>query len=71
MLTTLETNIIKGLLQNEEYTRKVLPYIKDEYFETTVGRTYYELCKKHFSKYNECPTKDSIRVGIEELEGIS
>ena len=71
MLTTLESNIIKGLLQNEEYTRKVLPYIKNEYFETTVGRTYYELCKKHFSKYNECPTKDSIRIGIEELEGIA
>ena len=71
MLTTLETNILKGLIHNEDYARKVLPYVKDEYFETNIGRSYYELCKRHFSKYNQCPTKDSIRVGIEELEGVS
>ena len=71
MLTTIESNVIKGLLHNEEYSRKVLPYIKEEYFESTAGRTYFELCKGHFSRYNECPTRDSIQVGIEGLEGIS
>ena len=71
MLTTLEHSIIKGLLHDETYTRKVLPYVKDEYFETTVGRTYFELCQEHFSKYNQCPSKESIYVALEELTGIS
>ena len=48
MLTSIESNIIKGLIHNETYTRKVLPYVKDTYFETTVGRTYFELCKEYF-----------------------
>ena len=71
MLSSIEHNIINALINNEEFTRKVLPYIKSEYFETTTGRTYYELCQGHFSKYNECPTPDSIRIGIEKLEGLS
>ena len=71
MLTTIETNIIKGLIHDENYTRKVLPYVKDSYFETTVGRTYYELCKEHFSRYNQCPTRESLQVSIEDLEGVS
>ena len=71
MLSTLEHSIIKGLLHDENYTRKVLPYVKDEYFETTVGRTYFELCKEHFSRYNECPSKESIYVALEELSGVS
>ncbi len=71
MLTTIETNIIKGLITNENYTRKVLPYIKDSYFETTTGRTYYELCKNYFTKYNECPSKESLQIDIEQLDGLS
>ena len=71
MLTSIESNIIKGLIHNETYTRKVLPYVKDTYFETAVGRTYFELCKEYFSKYNTCPTKDSLQVSIEQLQGLS
>ena len=71
MLTSIESNIIKGLIHNETYTRKVLPYVKDTYFETAVGRTYFELCKEYFSKYNTCPTKDTLQVSIEQLQGLS
>ena len=71
MLTTIETSIIRGLLHDENYTRKVLPYVKDVYFETTVGRTYFELCEKHFSKYNRCATRESIGIAIEQLSEVS
>ena len=71
MISSIETLILKGLYYEEDYTRKVLPYVKDEYFETTIGRTYFKLCKEHFSKYNQCPNRDSIQVAIEQLEGIT
>ena len=71
MLSTIESNIIKGLIHDESYSRKVLPYIKDVYFETSSGRTLFEFCKEHFSKYNQCPTKDSLQVSVEQSEGIS
>ena len=71
MLSTIEFNILNALINNEDYTRKVLPYIKDEYFETSTGRVYFQLCTGHFSKYNECPSPEAIKIGFEQLEGIS
>ena len=71
MLSTLETSIIKGLIHNETYTRKVLPYIKDVYFETSTSRSLFELCKEHFSTYNTCATRESLSVSIENLKGLN
>ena len=71
MLTTIETLILKGLIHNETYTRKVLPYVKGEYFTTTVGRSSFDLITEHFSQYNKCPTKSEYAVAIEHLTGVS
>ena len=71
MLSALEHSIIKGLIHDEAYTRKILPYVKESYFETTTGRTYFELCKEYFSKYNHCPSRETIYVSIENLSGIT
>ena len=71
MLSTLETSILKGLIHDETYTRKVLPYVKDVYFETATSRSLFELCKEHFSTYNTCPTRESLSVSIENLKGLN
>ncbi len=71
MLTQLEHIILNNLTHNETYTRKVLPYIKEEYFETTSGRTNYGLIHSHFSKYNQCPTRSEHSIAIESVSGIS
>ena len=71
MLTTIETNIIRGLIHDESYTRKVLPYVEAEYFEATTGRTYFECCKRFFTEYNQCIDAEATKVAIEQLEDIS
>ena len=71
MLPPVELSIIKGLIHEESYTRRVLPYVKDVYFETPTGRTYFELCQEHFSKYDTCPTGETLTVQIDQLEGLS
>jgi len=71
MISNLETIILRAFIHNETYTRKVLPYVKDVYFETAIGRTYFELCKTHFSEYNTCPTKETLAVQIEKLDNLS
>ena len=50
MLSTLETTILKGLIHDDAYTRKVLPYLKESYFDSTVGKTYYRICQEYFSE---------------------
>ena len=71
MISTVETAILKGLIHHEDYTRKVLPYVKDEYFETTVGRTIFHLCAGYFTEYGECPSRQSLLVQFDKLEGVS
>ena len=70
MLPTVEQTILKGLLHNETYTRRVLPYLKDSYFESPVSRRFYSLCSEHFSKYDSTPTRESLLVAVEDLDGI-
>ena len=71
MISSIETLILKGLYYEEDYTRKVLPYVKDVYFETAASRTVFQLCKEHFLKYDSTPTKEAIAIGIESLSGVS
>ena len=71
MITATESLVIKGLATNENYTRKVLPYVKDEYFESSIGRIAFSLCSGYFAEYGECPTKQSLIVRLEQHEGAT
>ena len=71
MLSTLETTILKGLIHNENYTRRVLPFLKVEYFESSVGRTYYKICSEYFQDYDGCPSKEALSLSIESLTGLN
>ncbi len=71
MISSIETLILRGFSQNETYTRKVLPYVKAEYFETSGGRTSFNILSEHFSQYNGCPTQSEYAVAIEHLSNIS
>ena len=71
MLTPIETSIIKGLINDETYTRRVLPHLEAEYFEDSTGRTYFRLCKEYFEKYDSCTNTESLSVEIQALENLS
>ncbi|QIN97039.1 DNA primase/helicase [Synechococcus phage MA10] len=71
MLTALETTILKGLIHDETYTRRVLPYVKDAYFEASTGRTYFGLCKEYFGNYDSCATADSLKIALGNMDGLS
>jgi archaellum biogenesis ATPase FlaH len=70
-LNSLETLILRGLTHDETYTRKVLPYVKEEYFETSVGRHAFSIASQYFSQYNTCPSQSEYAVAIEQLSGLS
>ena len=71
MIPNLELTILQGLINNEQFARKVLPYVKDSYFETSASRTIFHLCSEYFTKYGGCPTNEALIIGTESLEGIS
>ena len=66
----LEKTILKNLLKNEAYTRKVLPFLKDEYFSGE-DRIIYGKIKEFTLKYNKAPTTETLSIEIDSVGGIS
>jgi len=58
-----EILVLKEILSNDNFMRKVIPYIKLSYFETPVKLIFKEVCK-YVTKYNEIPSKESLSVEV-------
>lgn len=61
----LEDQIISKLIYDEEFSRKVMPFLKPVYFEEKRDRILIEEIQEFYSKYNKPPTKEIL--GIEAL----
>ena len=66
MQQRIETIILRNLIHNEEYTRKVLPFLSKEYFVEHADRLLYDQINSFISKYNNLPTKEALVI---ELDG--
>ena len=53
----IETTILKNLIFNEEYSRKVLPFLKNEYFESYHEKVVFEETAKFIIEYSNLPSK--------------
>lgn len=64
----LEPIIIAGLIYNDAYCRKVLPYLKGDFFENPAERLVFEKVDKLFAQYNQQPTRETLLVSINKEE---
>lgn len=64
----LETLIFSQLLTNDEYARKVLPFIKEDYFQTPQEKAFFKIYQRFFQKHNKIPSKQAMLVEIEKLK---
>ena len=67
----IENTIISSLFFKEEYTRKVLPFIKEEYFGNRVEQLLFGEIFKFVEKYNNLPTKDAILIELNSRRDIN
>ena len=58
----LDTIILVNLIENEEYLRKVLPFIKEEYFSDNEHKFAFNKIKDYVEKYNTAPTVEALSV---------
>lgn len=61
----LETLILSNLLNDETYLRKVVPFIKDEYFSDWSEKKVFQHIKKFVDEYNAPPTVEALNVVIQ------
>ena len=52
----IELVILKHLMNEEDYARRTLPYLKSEYFTETTEKFIYQEIDKYLSQYNALPT---------------
>ena len=70
MATNLEQTVLKNLLTNEKYMRKVLPFIKPDYFEG-VYRILFKEVGKFVAKYNKLPSAESFKIELDQSDKLT
>ena len=67
----VETLILKNLLLTEEYPRKVLPFIKQEYFEDRTDQVLFDITHKYFVKYSAVPSVEALTIEVGKISTLS
>lgn len=67
----VEFLILRNLLYNEQYTRKVIPFIKAEYFEDVNQKIVFEEILNFIQEYNQLATKEVLCIEIENRKDIN
>ena len=67
----VEILILRNLLYNEEYLRKVIPFIKADYFEDPHQKIVFEEVKNFVDQYNEPSTKEVLCIEVEKRQDIN
>ncbi len=66
-----EELILSSLVYNEDYARKVVPFLKSEYFQDSNVKEVYSVVDNFIKKYNKQPTKAAIRVELESQTNLN
>jgi len=62
----LTQTILKHLFQSEDYARKVLPFVKEEYFADNLEKVVYSEIFNYVDKFNSLPTKEAVIIQLGE-----
>jgi replicative DNA helicase len=68
---TIERTTLSNLVFNEEYCRKVLPFIKPDYFDVKEERVVFEEITNFVDKYKKIPTKISLEIEVESRKDLT
>ena len=70
MQTNLEQTILRNILTDENFMRKVLPFIKPDYFEG-IYRILFREAGKFVAKYNKLPTSETFKIELDQSDRLS
>ena len=67
----IEKTILSHLIYNEPFARKVLPFLKDEYFNASSEKVVYGIIRDYIDKYNSTPTKEVLALELSNMDGMN
>ena len=71
MSMKIEEITLSKLILNETYTKKVLPFIKDDYFETSSHKILFSTLSDYVNKFETTPEPNALKIEVEKRRDIS
>ena len=70
-MESIENTILRNLLYNEEYSRKVIPFLKEEYFTDPVQKITYEEITSFITNYNTQITVEALLIEVSNRKDLT
>jgi len=67
----VEFLVLKNLINDEKYLRKVIPFLKKEYFEDSKYKVVFDEILSFVTEYNQTPTKEILNIEVEKRKDIN
>jgi len=67
----IEQTILNNLIHNEDYARKVLPFLKKDYFQNRQERIVFEIVSKFYTDYNKPLTKEILSIEVSNRKDLT
>ena len=67
----IETTILRNLIFNEEYSRKVIPFIRSDYFEQRTEKIIFEEIVEFITKYDSAITIEALNIETENRSDLT
>ena len=71
MTTKIETVILQNLVNDDEFMRKVIPFLKRDYFLDNSEKIVYDKVKSFIDNYNSIPNKDALIISIQNDKSLT
>ena len=70
-MDNVELLILRSLLYNEDYARKVVPFIQGDYFEQPSQKITFEEIATFITDYDELPSKEALYIEVEKRNDVT
>ena len=67
----IEKTILANLVLREEFARKTIPFLFDEYFQDQSDKIVFTLINEYVSKYNSFPSPEALLIDLGNKQGLS
>ena len=71
MSLKIEEVALSKLIINESYARKVLPFVKPEYFDAFTNRVLFETLSEYINRFDTTPEPNALKIEIEKRKDIT
>jgi len=65
-MNRIESTILRHLMHDEQYMRRVFPFLKAEYFGEAADRAVFGCIQQFINDYNSCPTQEALEIALQK-----